>query len=89
MTEIQKHIDDPVTFLFWEIDEAIAISACLFLGIVANIMITMILVSIGVSFILKKIKQRSSEGVMVHFLYWHGFLRLKGCPPSVVREIVG
>jgi len=89
VTEIQRYIDDPMTFLFWEIDEAIAISACLFVGIMTHMLLTMIGVGAVLSYILKKIKKKSSEGVMLHFLYWHGFFRLRNCPPSVVREIVG
>ncbi len=89
MTEINRYIDDPITFLFWEIDEAIAISSCLFIGILTHMLITMIIVGAGISYILKKIKKRSSEGVMLHFLYWHGFFKLKNCPASYIRELVG
>jgi len=89
MTEINRYIDDPITFLFWEIDEAIAISSCLFIGILTHMLITMIIVGAGISYILKKIKKRSSEGVLLHFLYWHGFFKLKNCPASYIRELVG
>ena len=89
MTEINRYIDDPITFQFWEIDEAIAISSCLFIGILTHTLVTMIIVGAGISYILKKIKKRSSEGVLLHFLYWHGFFKLKNCPASYIRELVG
>lgn len=89
MTEICRYIDDPITFLFWEIDEAIAISSCLFIGILTHTLITMIFVGAVLSYTLKKIKKRNSEGVMLHFLYWHGFFRLRNCPASYIRELIG
>jgi type IV conjugative transfer system protein TraL len=88
MTKIESHVNDPTTIFFWEIDEVIVIASCTFLGIMIGKMFSLLLLGFFLSYILKRIKRKSAEGVMMHFLYWHGFLKLRGCPPSYMREFV-
>jgi conjugal transfer pilus assembly protein TraL len=88
MTKIPRYIDDPPSFLFWEIDEVIVISLFVCVGILARILTIMLILGYFVSKILKKVKQTKSEGFFLHVLYWHGFLTLKGCPPSYKRRFI-
>lgn len=87
MVEINRNIDDPMSFFFWEIDEIVVIAATMFIGIVINSLITLGIIGMVFAYILRKIKKSSSEGVMIHFLYWHGFLPLRNCPKSHIREL--
>ncbi len=87
MVVINRHIDDPMVFFFWEMDEVVVIASTIFIGIMVNMLFSLGIVGIICSYILKKIKKGSSEGVMIHFLYWHGFMHLKKCPRSYIREL--
>ncbi|HOD03152.1 MAG TPA: type IV conjugative transfer system protein TraL [Clostridiales bacterium] len=89
MVEIYRHTDDPMKLFFWEIDEVIVMSAACFLGIMIDMLLTFGGIGIACAYLLTRLKKSSSEGVMIHFLYWHGFLKLKGCPKSYIREFVG
>ncbi len=88
MTEIQRSVDDPITFFFWEIDEVILMASSMFIGIMLDMLITFGLIGVVASYLLKKIKKNNSEGVVIHFLYWSGFFTLRGCPKSYIREFI-
>ncbi|MEM2126174.1 MAG: type IV conjugative transfer system protein TraL [Candidatus Methanosuratincola sp.] len=88
MTEIQRYLDEPPTLFFWEIDEVIVMAASIFMGIMVGALLSFGIAGVLCAQILRKIKKKSSEGVFVHFLYWHGFFNLKGCPKSYMREFV-
>ena len=87
MVMINRNIDDPMTFFFWEIDEIVVIAATIFIGIIINMLFALGIAGIICAYILRKIKKNSSEGVMIHFLYWHGFIPLRNCPKSYIREL--
>jgi len=88
MTQIQRNIDDPMKFFFWEIDELILISSTIFIGIMLSMIITFGTIGVVGSYILRKIKKNNSEGIVIHFLYWHGFLKLSHCPRSDAKELI-
>ncbi len=88
MTEILRYIDEPITLFSLEIDELIVISSCIFIGIMVDMLLTLGVLSLICTGVLRRIKKASSEGVMLHFLYWHGFIRLRRCPKSYMREFV-
>jgi len=88
LTEINKGTDDPMKLFFWEIDEIIVISAFCFIGIIIDMFLSLGLLGMGMSYLLTRVKKSSSEGVMLHFLAWHGFYNLKGCPKSYIKELV-
>lgn len=88
MTEIQRYLDDPPTLFFWEIDEVIVMATFIFMGILVGALLSLGLAGVACAQILRRIKKKSSEGVFLHFLYWHGFLNLKGCPKSYMRKFV-
>jgi type IV conjugative transfer system protein TraL len=88
VTEINKGTDDPMKVFFWEIDEIIVISTFCCLGIVLDMFLTLGLLGCGIAYLLTRVKKTSSEGVMLHFLSWHGFYTLKGCPKSYLKELI-
>lgn len=88
MTRIVRYIDDPVSFFFWDLDEVIVFSTFMVMGFLTDTLTYLIIIGIILSFGLSKLKQSRSEGFFMHILYWFGFYRLKGCPPSYIREFV-
>lgn len=88
MTRIHRYIDDPPQFLFWDIDEVAVFSAFLGIGMLTNTLTTLFIIGFGLSFVLKKTKQKSSDGMFLHVLYWIGFFPIKGCPPSYIRKYI-
>jgi len=85
MTTISRYIDDPPSFLFWEIDEIIVFSFFLGIGILLDILSFVILIAVAITMILKKVKRTKSEGFFMHALYWYVGVPLRGCPPSWMR----
>lgn len=88
MTRIVRYIDDPVSFFFWDIDEVVVFSTFMVMGFLTDTLTYLILVGIIFSFCLSRFKQSRAEGFFMHVLYWFGFYRLRGCPPSHIREFI-
>lgn len=88
MTRIVRYIDDPVSFFFWDLDEVVVFSTFMVMGFLTDTLTYLIIIGILLSFALSKVKQSRSEGFFMHILYWVGFYRLRGCPPSYIREFV-
>jgi len=88
MTRIVRYLDDPVSFFFWDLDEVVVFSTFMVAGILTDTLTYLLLLGVGLSFALSRVKQSRAEGFFLHILYWLGFFRLKGCPPSYVREFV-
>lgn len=88
MTTIHRYIDDPPQFLIWDIDEVVIFSSFLGLGMMTGTLSTLFLVGFALSFVLKKVKQKGSDGMFMHILYWMGFFPMKGCPPSYIRKYI-
>lgn len=88
MTTIARYIDDPATIFFWEIDEIVVFALFFGLGMFFDILTIMILVGVAMSLALSKVKSQKAEGFLLHALYWAGVFRLRGCPPSYIREFI-
>lgn len=88
MTRIVRYIDDPISFFFWDIDEVVVFSTFMVMGFLTDTLSYLILVGIIFSICLSKIKQSRAEGFFMHILYWNGFYRMRGCPPSYIREFI-
>lgn len=88
MTKIHRYIDDPPQFLIWDIDEVVIFAAFIGIGMMAGVLTIMIVIGIILSFLLKKIKQKASDGMLLHILYWYGIQPIKGCPPTYNREFI-
>jgi type IV conjugative transfer system protein TraL len=88
MTQINRYLDEPITLFSLEMDEIVVVSSCIFIGIMVDMLITLGFVGVICMSILRRIKKTSSEGVMLHFLHWHGFFTLRRCMKSYMREFV-
>lgn len=88
MTRIARYIDDPVSFFFWDIDEVMVFSTFMVFGILTDTLTYQIIIGVLLAFILSKVKQSRAEGFFMHALYWYGLYRLRGSPPSHIREFV-
>jgi len=88
MTRIARYIDDPVSFFFWDMDEVMVFSTFMVFGILTDTLTYEIIVGVLFAFILSRVKQSRAEGFFMHILYWYGLCRLRGCPPSYIREFV-
>jgi len=88
MTRIVRYIDDPVSFFFWDIDEIVVFATFMVIGLLTDTLTYLIIVGIFFSFVLSRVKQSKAEGFFMHVLYWYGLYRLRGFPPSYIREFV-
>lgn len=88
MTTICRYIDDPPSVFFWEIDEVMVFGVCFIVGILSNSLLIFFMIGAGCATILQRMKKSQSDGFFMHFLYWHGILKLKGCLPSYIRDFI-
>ncbi len=89
---ILQHLDDPLRFLNWTIDEASAFGLPVFFGIGVDYPLYGLGIGIGCFFGLKKIKQKFGLESLKHALYWYLpkiKKKLPTTPPSHVREYIG
>lgn len=88
MTKIARYIDDPPSIFFWEIDEVAIFSTLLTVGIFFHLLTLMLVISTVITLVLQKVKATKSEGYFMHWLYWQGLYRLRGCVPSYYRTFI-
>jgi len=89
---ILQHLDDPLRFLHWTVDEAIAIVVPIFFCFAIDHAIYGIFGAGGSFFLLKYIKKKFGLESLKHVLYW--FLpksekKLPNSPASHIREYIG
>lgn len=73
---IPHSIDDQVQVMFWELDEAIVMTAALGLGIMIEALGPCLLVGMGASWQLGRAKQLTLRGYLEHLAYWLGIMEL-------------
>lgn len=88
---IPKHLDEPAKFLFFTIDELIALVVPLLIGLFSDQLIIGMIMGIGMMYALKKLKGEEGHYYLFHLLYWYmpQFMQLKATPNSYIRDIVG
>ncbi len=85
MTKIARYIDDPPEFLLWSIDEIVLFALFFGMGILTHTLIPLLIIGIGVTYLLGKVKQNKPEGYFIHAAYWNFGLPLRGCIKSYLR----
>ena len=70
--KVPKHIDDPMQFAFWEIDEVIPVIALLFLGILTGTLTYMWPLMYLVVKLYQRYKTTARRGALLHFLFFYG-----------------
>ena len=88
MTHIARYIDDPPQIFLWDIDDIILFSVFFGAGILTGLITTCGIVGCGMVYVLMKVKKTKSEGFFLHMIYWNGFFRLRGVPPSYLRYFI-
>lgn len=89
---IPKHLDDPVRWLFWTMDEAALLLSGFVFGVVFNHILITALIGCALMLLLKKLKGREGHTFLLRLAYWHLPLSrraFKATPPSYIREYVG
>ena len=90
---IPKYLDVPERYLFWTVDEAIALIAPLSVGLLAGHFVLGLVLGPLCMTGLKRLKGNQGEYVIVQAFYWYLQTafgpRLKVLPPSYVREYLG
>jgi conjugal transfer pilus assembly protein TraL len=91
-TYIPQYLDEPERFFVFTPDELIAVVTPLAIStVVANFAVGLA-VATGAFVLLRKLKQGGGLHRLLWILYWHlpaDVLRLKGSPPSHLRELAG
>lgn len=72
--QIPQYVDEPVHLLIWQIDEVAPIILGLLVGIFAGAPGAFLLGGLGLSYVYRKVRDTSSDGLALHWLYWHGFI---------------
>jgi len=86
-----RHLDDPDKLLWWDFDQALIVIAIFGLGIVMNMLIVGVVLSVFVGSLIGKLKSGRSRGFLVHSAYWYlpMDMGLKRTPPSDVAVFIG
>ncbi len=71
---VPQYVDEPVHVLIWSIDEVAPIGLGLVAGIVAGQPVWFMLGGVFLSYVYRKFKDTSSDGLAYHYLYWHGVI---------------
>lgn len=89
---ILHHLDDPLRFLHWTLDEAASITGPIFFGFGVDSP-TYGLIAAGLCYwSLKTLKKRCGLESLKHAVYWYlpkNQTKLPHTPPSYIREFVG
>ncbi len=89
---ILQHLDDPLRFLHWTIDEAVAIVGPIMFCFAIDYPIYGLISGGGCLYGLKTLKKRFGLESLKHALYWYlpkSKKKLPTIPPSHIREYIG
>ena len=88
MTKIPRYIDDQPKIFFWDLDVFLIFSTFLFIGIIIDYLISAVVIGSSIAFAFVRFKAGKPDSYLYHALYWNGFLKLKGIPPSWMRRFI-
>ena len=74
MIRIPQYVDEPVHVLIWSVDEVAPIGLGLMVGILAGSPVMFMAGGIALSYVYRKFRDTSSDGLAMHFMYWHGLV---------------
>lgn len=76
--DIPVDLDAPKRLLFWTFQQIIPFSVFFVLGMLAGKLLYGIVAGVLVSWVLDKYMNSKADGLAQHFLWYYGFLPLKG-----------
>lgn len=90
MVTIPRYLDTPPQILWFEIDELIFFLVSMVVGILTRTLTACLLVGIASVFVLSKLKSGQSDGVILHWWWWHGIpgFTLRRGPPAQITEFL-
>jgi len=88
MVTIPRYLDAQAKVIMWDMDEFAAFLLCFMLGIFIHQIFIMILVGYMAAEGVAYFKKGKSQGYMLHYMYWLGFVRIKGFPASYQRTFL-
>ena len=86
------HLDDPLRFLYWTLDEAATIVGPVFFGLAIEHPFLGLLGSFACYAAVRTVKKRFGLENLKHALYWYlpkSHKHLPSVPPSYIREYIG
>ena len=89
---VYQHLDDPEIIAIWTVDEFVAMTVPLLLGLVFRHVFVGLLLCIACWWGLKKLKAGRSLDWAYGIVYWYAsgtIAPMKGSPPSTYRVMVG
>ena len=87
-----NHLDQPVRFLYFTLDEAIVLLGSFLLGGIVNKPLIGIIIGVLLAVILNKIKKFNDNCNITQMFYWYLPTSTKAyrlCLPSYIREFLG
>lgn len=78
MIETPHTIDDPAYFLIWRLDDIVPLAVAVVIGILISQLLLSLLVGFFIVRHYRKQREHRPEGYALHWLYWMGFLPLRG-----------
>lgn len=85
---IPKYIDEPQQILWWDMDEVAIAASLSVLGMISGLFIAGTALGIAASVLLAKLKHGKPRGFLRHAAYNNGYMEIKGCPPSHIKEFM-
>jgi conjugal transfer pilus assembly protein TraL len=89
---IPQYLDEPDRFLFFTMDEAIALIGPMFVCWMLNFILTGLVLGPAFLMLLRKLKGSEQSNIARYAMYWYlpaEVSRLEATPPSHVRQFVG
>lgn len=76
--DVPTYLDAPKRMLFWTIDQVIPFAVCAVAGMMLGKLFYGMVAGCVLSWAVEKFKNAKSDGLIMHFLYFHGALPMKG-----------
>lgn len=76
--DIPTYLDAPKRMLFWTIDQIIPFAIFAVLGMMAGKLFLGMVLGCVISWGMDKFKNSKSDGLLLHFAYFHGLMPMKG-----------
>jgi conjugal transfer pilus assembly protein TraL len=78
MRQIQmaRNVDEPLPFLFFDVDEVIVFTVCILVGLVTRELTYTVIGAIFVVRAFKRWKSGKLPGVLAHMMFWYGVFSL-------------
>ncbi|MGE0383527.1 MAG: type IV conjugative transfer system protein TraL [Gammaproteobacteria bacterium] len=75
---LPRHVDDPPQLLLWSADELVPVALGLVIGILVDRLLLLVALGLLTAYFYRRFKDQRPDGYLLHALYWHGLLPLRG-----------